>query len=272
MLEVAPSAKASKIPEVNTYLSNWEETMEPFVVKNLENVQGDERDTMIIATVYGRTEDGKTYQRFGPINFDKGENRINVLVTRAKKRVVVCSSIDPQDITNKSQGAQVFKRYLSYAKTGEIVNPPNMELATGQKKNFPKGWENWFADRLRNDDFDVDINVGRSAWKIDLAIKHPSSKDSYICGIELDGESKLRRSARDREILSQSVLEAKGWKILRVHTIDFFIDPESEYNELKKKLSEILADSDTRIEKPKDEKKETEFVDSTVSRSSVISF
>ena len=258
--------------KIKNYLNRWKETPEYFFIKNLENVQGDERDTMIIATVYGRTEDGKTYQRFGPINFDKGENRINVLVTRAKKRVVVCSSLDPQDITNKSQGAQVFKRYLSYAKSGEIENSASKELAPEQKMNCSTGWENWLADRLRNDGFDVDLSVGRSAWKIDLAIKHPSKKNSYFCGIELDGKTKLRRSARDREILSQSVLEAKGWKILRIHTIDFFLDPESEYNDLKKKVSKILADLDSKIEKPEDKEKETKFVDSTVSRSSIISF
>jgi hypothetical protein len=105
-----------------------------------------------------------------------------------------------------------------------------------------------------------------------LAIKHPSKKNSYFCGIELDGAVKLRKSARDREILNQSVLEAKGWKILRVQTIDFFIDPESEYIDLKKEISEILANLDSKIEKPEDEKEETELVDSTVSRSSIISF
>jgi len=262
---------------IKDYLNKWRETPEYFFIKNLENVQGDERDTMVIATVYGKTEEGKTYQRFGPINLDKGENRINVLVTRAKKRVVVCSSIDPQEITNKSQGAQVFKRYLSYAKTGEIANPQSIESGLEQKKDLSISWENWFASKLRNDGFDVDLNVGRSAWKIDLAIKHPSKKNSYVCGIELDGAVKLRKSARDREILNQSVLEAKGWKILRVQTIDFFIDAESEYNELKKKISEIVEKSDAEVEKTKqkeiikvEEKKE--FIESTVSRSSVISF
>ena len=133
------------------------------------------------------------------------------------------------------------------------------------------------CQQLRNDGFDVDLNVGRSAWKIDLAIKHPSKKNSYVCGIELDGAVKLRKSARDREILNQSVLEAKGWKILRVQTIDFFIDAESEYNELKNKISEIVEKLDAEVEKPKqkeiikvEEKKE--FIESTVSRSSVISF
>jgi hypothetical protein len=262
---------------IKDYLNKWRETPEYFFIKNLENVQGDERDTMVIATVYGKTEEGKTYQRFGPINLDKGENRINVLVTRAKKRVVVCSSIDPQEITNKSQGAQVFKRYLCYAKTGEIANPQSIESGLEQKKDLSISWENWFASKLRNDGFDVDLNVGRSAWKIDLAIKHPSKKNSYFCGIELDGAVKLRKSARDREMLNQSVLEAKGWKILRVQTIDFFIDAESEYNELKNKISEIVEKLDAEVEKPKqkeiikvEEKKE--FIESTVSRSSVISF
>jgi len=82
------------------YLNRWKNTPEYFFIKNLENVQGDERDTIIIATVYGKNKEGKIFQRFGPINLEKGENRINVLVTHAKKRVVVCTSMDPNDITN----------------------------------------------------------------------------------------------------------------------------------------------------------------------------
>ena len=262
--------------QIREYINQWIGTPEYFFIKNLENVQGDERDSMIIATVYGKTKEGKSYQRFGPINSDKGENRINVLVTRAKKRVVVCTSMNPVEITNKSSGAQVLKRYLDYAKTGRLEGATGEVEQADEGLGISLGWEKWFADRLRSDGFEVDTEVGSSAWKIDLAIKDPDKEGAYLCGIELDGPTKLKRSARDREILSQAVLESKGWKILRVETIDFFIDPESEYQQLKEGIS-IIMEASAIDQRKLDEEEELmkeafDGSESTVSRSDILSF
>ena len=119
---------------IRAYLNHWKNTPEYFFIKNLENVQGDERDTIIIATVYGKNHEGRMFQRFGPINMEKGENRINVLVTRAKRRVVVCTSMNPNDITAQNSGPQVLRRYLQYAKTGQLedtLHETNLTVTIG---------------------------------------------------------------------------------------------------------------------------------------------
>ena len=230
--------------------SRWSKGSEYFFIKNLENVQGDERDTILIATVYGRDKNGKAHNRFGPINFNKGENRINVLVTRAKKRVVVCSSMYPNDITSNSTGAQVLRRYLQFAMTGKLDG-----TTTGHVNDtdhwYDAPWEKWFHDRLEADGYIVDPQVGVSSWRIDLGVKHLDYPAGYICGIELDGPDHLRLSARDRDIERQSILERKGWTIFRVWSMDFFNDKEGEYqiikkaieSTLRKKLTEFKANS-----------------------------
>ena len=166
------------------FVSNWAEGSNYFFIKNLENVQGDERDTMIIATVYGRDKDGKAHNRFGPINFNKGENRINVLVTRAKKRVVVCSSMTPNAITSQSRGAQMLRKYLQYSMTGEM-DGTSLGHVEDEEHTYDAPWEKWFHDRLEADGFVVDPQVGVSSWRIDLGVKHKDYPAGYICGFEL---------------------------------------------------------------------------------------
>ena len=221
--------------------SKWSQGSEYFFIKNLENVQGDERDTILISTVYGRDADGKAHNRFGPINFTKGENRINVLVTRAKKRVVLCSSMFPNDITSQSTGAQVLRRYLQYAMTGEM-DGANSGHSEDHEHYYDAPWEKWFHDRLEADGFIVDPQVGVSSWRIDLGVKHNDYPAGYICGIELDGPDHLSLSARDRDIERQSILERKGWTIFRVWSMDFFNDMEGEYQIIKKAIESTLRE------------------------------
>ena len=224
---------------------NWRESSEHFFIKNLENVQGDERDTIIISTVYGRDSDGKAHNRFGPINFSKGQNRINVLVTRAKKRLLVCSSIFPNDITANSKGAQVLRRYLQYSITGEIDGVRSSSVSE-EDHYYDAPWEKWFHDRLEEDGFIVDPQVGVSSWRIDLGVKHKDYPAGYICGIELDGPDHLSLSARDRDLERQSTLERKGWTIFRVWSMDFFNDMEGEYQIIKNAVQSAL---DEKIQK-----------------------
>ena len=224
---------------IRAYLNHWKNTPEYFFIKNLENVQGDERDTIIIATVYGKNHEGRMFQRFGPINMEKGENRINVLVTRAKRRVVVCTSMNPNDITAQNSGPQVLRRYLQYAKTGQLEDSSTRNEPDGDHW-YDAPWEKWFHDRLEADGYIVNPQVGVSGWRIDLGVMHKDYPDGYLCGIELDGKDHLRQSARDRDIERQAILESKGWTILRVWSIDFFDDMEGEYQILKSAIDEIL--------------------------------
>jgi len=233
------------------FVSNWAEGSNYFFIKNLENVQGDERDTIIIATVYGRDKDGKAHNRFGPINFNKGENRINVLVTRAKKRVVVCSSMTPNDITSSSRGAQMLRKYLQYSMTGEM-DGTSLGHVEDEEHTYDAPWEKWFHDRLEADGFIVDPQVGVSSWRIDLGVKHKDYPAGYICGIELDGPDHLSLSARDRDIERQSILEKKGWTIYRVWSMDFYNDMEGEYQIIKRAVENTLEEklAKLKIEKP----------------------
>ena len=179
------------------------------------------------------------FQRFGPINMEKGENRINVLVTRAKRRVVVCTSMNPNDITAQNSGPQVLRRYLQYAKTGQLEDSSTRNEPDGDHW-YDAPWEKWFHDRLEADGYIVNPQVGVSGWRIDLGVMHKDYPDGYLCGIELDGKDHLRQSARDRDIERQAILESKGWTILRVWSIDFFDDMEGEYQILKSAIDEIL--------------------------------
>ena len=226
---------------------------------------------MIIATVYGRDKDGRAHNRFGPINFTRGENRINVLVTRAKKRVLVCSSIIPDDITSSSKGAQVFRRYLQYAMTGTLDG--TVAGHVGESDHwYDAPWEKWFHDRLEADGFIVDPQVGVSSWRIDLGVKHHDYPAGYICGIELDGPDHLRLSARDRDIERQSILEKKGWTIFRVWSMDFFNDMEGEYQIIKKAVESTLREKVAALqsEQPKESEKVEEL--STASPSEILGY
>ena len=213
---------------VTEFLNHWQETPEYFFIKNLENVQGDERDVILIATVFGKNSEGKVYQRFGPISQPQGENRINVLITRAKKRVLVCTSLEPTDLTLEKEGPQVLSRYLSYAAAGKLprsARKNSEDLASAQEK--------WFCTRLRSDGYEVDPQVGISGWRVNLGIKSPNKPGEYLCGIELDGPSyHLAPGARDRDVGRPFILESKGWNIFRVWSIDFFHDPEAEYTRI----------------------------------------
>jgi very-short-patch-repair endonuclease len=228
--------RLSKSKKLQTYVDKFSTSNEYFFIKNLENVQGDERDSIIIGTVFGKTEEGVVPQNFGPINQDLGPNRINVLITRAKKRLIVCTSLDPVDITSKTQGMQILRDFLAYSKNGAMLM-----ANTPLEENYDSPWEKWFKERLETDGFEVDPQVGVSKFRIDLGVKHKDCKNGYLCGIELDGAAyHLEPSARERDHCRQSILESKGWTILRVWSTDFFSDQEGTYQSLKDQLLSLL--------------------------------
>jgi very-short-patch-repair endonuclease len=211
---------------------------EPFFVKNLENVQGDERDVIFISVTYGSDANGNQYQRFGPINGAKGERRLNVLFTRAKKRVEVFSSLDPDRIqaTGTSAGVRVLKQYLTFARTG-VLDTPND--GGDQPTN---DFERSVGAVLKESGFDVVPQVGVAGFFVDLAVRHPVRPGVYLLGIECDGASyHSGRSARDRDRLRQEILENLGWRIYRVWSTDWFKNRASEVARLLKHIDGILA-------------------------------
>jgi superfamily I DNA and/or RNA helicase len=218
----------NSIPEIEKY--EQFHLTEPLFIKNLENVQGDERDVILISIGYGKTKDGFVSMSFGPLNFSGGEKRLNVLVTRAKLKCEVFTNLLSDDINisnSQSEGLIALKEFLYFAQNGRL----NLTAETG--KSADSFFEEHVANRLRNMGYDVRNQVGSNGFFIDLAIVDIEKPGKYILGIECDGRMyHTARSARDRDRLRQQVLEGMGWKIHRIWSTDWFKNQENEFKRL----------------------------------------
>jgi very-short-patch-repair endonuclease len=221
------------------FRARWDEPgpngeREPFDVKNLENVQGDERDVVIISVTYGRDPTGNFYQRFGPINTEGGERRMNVLFTRARERVEVFCSFDPGDIQvsgSSKPGLRAFRGYLQYA-SGESWAEG---LVTGKAPD--SDFEVAVAHALSRRGYEVKAQIGVSGYFIDLAVVDPERPDRFLLGIECDGATyHSAKSARDRDRLRQEHLERLGWRLERIWSTAWFRNPEAEVDRIAKRL------------------------------------
>ena len=222
------------------YVEHWEGTLEPFFVKNLENVQGDERDVIFISTVYGPdAATGVVMNRFGPINGIHGHRRLNVLFTRAKHRVEVFTSMRPGDIRaaeGSQPGVHALRAYLEYAENGKL------EPGETSGRLPDSDFEELVRDRLHERGFEVVPQVGVAGYFIDLAVKHPK-RSGYLLGIECDGATyHSSRSARDRDRLRQEVLERLKWNIYRIWSTDWFQNPEEELRRLLGHMDKLLQE------------------------------
>lgn len=220
---------------VERFVERSEQLGEPFIVKNLENVQGDERDYILISLTYGPAAGKKIVdQRFGPINRSQGHRRLNVLFSRARRRIGLFTSMRSTDIRpteTSKRGVHVLKAYLEYAETGGKA----AGALTG--KPFDSPFEREVAERLKARGYEVDVQVGASKFRIDLGVRHPKNPLIYLAGIECDGAAyHSSRSARDRDRLREEVLRGLGWEIVRVWSTDWFADPERATNRLVEQL------------------------------------
>ncbi|WP_165978320.1 DUF3320 domain-containing protein [Actinomadura darangshiensis] len=205
-----------------------EDRLNGFFVKNLETVQGDERDVVIISVGYGPSPDGRLTMAFGPLNRENGWRRLNVAVTRARHRVEVVSSISGSDIregTNRSRDH--FKRYLDYAEHGPAVLE-HAPLADDAAPESP--FEESVLDVLTDWGYDVQPQVGVGGYRIDMAVRHPALPGRYALGIECDGAMyHSSRAARDRDRLREEVLRGLGWTLYRIWGTDWYRNrPEAE--------------------------------------------
>lgn len=221
--------------------SKISESKEPLLIKNLETIQGDERDVVFISCTYGKDPVAKkVYQRFGPINSQGGERRLNVLFSRAKKRMHVFSSMLPEDIMqSKSKGTQLFKDFLYYAKNG-------IERTVGDitGKEPDSDFEIAVAQLLTSYGYECEPQVGVQGYFIDIAIKDPVHSGEYIMGIECDGATYHGSAfARDRDCLRQQILENLGWRIRRIWSTDWFKNPKGT---LKPILDELAILTNTQ--------------------------
>ena len=229
------------------YRQKWEGTLEPFFVKNLESVQGDERDAIFVSTVYGPDKDGRVMQRFGPINGKFGHRRLNVLFTRAKHNLVLFTSLKPDDIKateTSALGLRAFKGYLEYACDGKL------DAGTFTGKEPDSDFEVCVMERLESIGCEVSPQVGVAGYFIDLGIRHPDYPYGFLMGIECDGAAyHSSKSARDRDRIRHEVLEGLGWEIYRIWSTDWFHNPANEFDKLKTHIEETLKRKKSEREK-----------------------
>ena len=225
-------------PWASKYIDDWKERkdgLESFFVKNLENVQGDERDVIFIGTVYGPSEPGEpVMQRFGPINGLAGKRRLNVLFSRAKEQIVTFSSMTASDIHADeygNPGAYMLKRWLEYSATGIL------ESGEMTKREPGSVFEEYVIEQIRSMGYEAVPQVGVAGYFIDIGVKHPDWPHGFLLGVECDGASyHSAKSARDRDRLRQEVLERLGWHFHRIWSTDWFNDPAKEGARLREKI------------------------------------
>ncbi len=227
-VEMAFRKSLSDRPDLMTYFSD--ESSERFFIKNLERVQGDERDNIIISTGYQKNQSGKLPQNFGPINQNGGQRRLNVAMSRARKRMTLVSSFQSSDIdasTNK-RGVEVLHAFFTFMESG------GTNLLTGRHGDIPLNpFESAILERMVGEGLVVEPQLGVSGYRIDFAVRHPSLLGRYILAVEADGASyHSEKSARDRDRLRQEHLERLGWKFHRIWSTDWFRDPAREIDRL----------------------------------------
>ena len=213
--------------------------LEGFFVKNLENVQGDERDVIFISIGYGRTAAGNMSASFGPVNREGGERRLNVLITRARLAMEVFSNFTADDMKTEGHspfGVRALKSFLHYAQTGALEHHRD---ETGKGPDSP--FEEAVSDAIRRLGYDVEPQVGSAGFYIDIAVRDPQKPGRYILAVECDGASyHSSATARDRDRLRQRVLEGLGWRFHRIWSTDWFRDPHRESARLADSIAQAL--------------------------------
>lgn len=233
LIEDLLDKKIRNIDEAQTFISNWEEEGWPFFVKNLENVQGDERDIIFISTTFGKAPGTtKPRQNFGPISRPEGWKRLNVLFTRAKRKIELFTSMLPEDITYEEKtpaGTKALKDYLDFAKRGILATTK----ITGREAD--SDFEVSVGDMLTNRGYEVVPQFGVAGFFIDMVVRNPDRPGEFLAAIECDGATyHSSHSARDRDRIRQSILESLGWKdkIWRIWSTDWFYNPRKESQKL----------------------------------------
>lgn len=215
--------------------------LEPVFVKNLESVQGDERDIMYFSITYGPDIHGAVSMNFGPMNRDGGERRLNVAITRARHELRVFSSLKAEQMDlarTQAIGVRDLKHFLDFAERG----PRALTESTGGScGDFESPFEQAVAGALTRKGWQIHTQVGASDFRIDLAVVHPDAAGAYLTGIECDGATYHRSAtARDRDKLREQVLRGLGWEIFRVWSTDWWIDAENTLQKLDTKLRGLL--------------------------------
>lgn len=227
---------------------------EPIFVKNLENVQGDERDIIFFSITYGPDAAGKMTMNFGPLNGEGGHRRLNVAVSRAREGVFIFSTLRPEQIDLsrvRAAGVRDLKNYLEFAISGPRALVASSS-PTGLGPDSP--FEVAVATMLRDKGWMVHNQVGCSGYRIDMAVVDPRAPGRYLLGIECDGASyHSSASARDRDRLRQHILEGLGWKLHRIWSTDWWFSAERELEKLHARLESALGEQVPAIEEAQEQ-------------------
>ena len=220
-----------------------EDAEEPFFVKNLENVQGDERDTIIFSICYAKNAQGRMYMRFGPLGAEGGERRLNVAITRAKYNVKLVGSILPGDIDpsrTSATGVMMLREYIFYAMQND-VSPVEGSSPSADGDDMIS----MVADVIRQAGYQIRRNVGASAYRVDIAVVDPEDPEAFAAGIECDGENyRAARTVRDRDVIRRDMMRSMGWKLHHVWSVAWMKNPEEEKERLLSFLKEVTARGD----------------------------
>ncbi|MGS0740260.1 DUF4011 domain-containing protein [Glaciimonas sp. GG7] len=247
LIETLLDAELRKAPELEQRIA--EHGPEKLFIKNLENVQGDERDLILFSITYGKDAAGRMPMNFGPLNREGGQRRLNVAITRARVGVTIVSSIRPEEIDlsrTRSTGVTDLKNYLEFAQKGARALA-EQSLPTGREPDSP--FEVEVISALRNRGWIVHPQVGCSGYRLDIGVVHPQQPGTFLLGVECDGATyHSLPTARDRDRLRQLVLEGLGWTLHRIWSTDWWTDPEREMEKLEKVLQIKLAESRVEAE------------------------
>ena len=221
------------------------EHSEPVFVKNLETVQGDERDIILFSVTYGPDRQDRMTMNFGPLNQEGGHRRLNVALTRARREMIVFSTLTPDmikldHINPHARAVMDLRDFLKYAKDG----PSALRTMTfGSAGDFESPFEMAVAQELTSMDWQVHPQVGVSAYRIDLGIVHPDKPSEYLAGVECDGAMYHRMAfARERDRIRQGVLEDLGWKIFRIWSTAWWRNKAGELQKIHDKLNQLLEE------------------------------
>lgn len=216
---------------------------EPLFIKNLENVQGDERDVIYFSITYGPDSAGKVSLNFGPLNLEGGHRRLNVAVSRARQGVVIFSTLLPEHIDLskvRAAGVRDLKNYLEFAIRGPRALV-EQSFPTGMEPDSP--FEREVISALREKGWEVHPQVGASGYRIDIGVVDPRAPGRYLLGVECDGRTyHSGATARDRDRLRQHVLEGLGWQLHRIWSTDWWLNPEEPMCKLLVRLEQLVAE------------------------------
>ncbi len=237
-----------KYPELEEFDRN---SREPVFIKNLENVQGDERDVILFSVGYGPDAEGNVSMNFGPLNREGGWRRLNVAITRARKSMIVYSVLRPEQIDltrTRAEGLAGLKGFLEFAERGRSA----LAQRAGSLAKKDDFLVQDMARAVESMGYEVKCNIGSSAFKMDMGIVDPGDRQRYLMGILLDGEHcREAATARDRFLLQPEVLEGLGWKVMRVWTLDWMDDPARVLGQIRQGI-ENARQSREPVEKEKE--------------------